>query len=207
MTRRASELQPRETGSRGLAPGLAGATLRRVIAATAAAALAIAAAGCSGPLPVNTGPFGGAGNSGQNCVPISHPGELVTEGINEVTDSWRGTVAIITKISLVRPRGLRLLRAYAMRLDNHPSYGDIPGLPPYAGGLQKYPWKGHVNAVGARVPYTRNTGILTNLLLVLKTSARKSTDQGIHVWYRVGTQQYQLRTRFGLELLASPARC
>ncbi len=170
------------------------------------AALAVATAGCSGN-PVNTGPFGGADwNTGQYCVPISHSGELVTDGFYDVRDSWRGTVAVISKISLVRPHGLRLVRAYAVRLHDHPLYGTMPGLPPNDGGF-KYPWKDHVNAVGARVPYNTHLSIETNLLLVVRTSARKSTDQGINVWYRVGSQKYQLRTGFELELVASPARC
>jgi hypothetical protein len=157
---------------------------------------------------VNTGPFGGAGNGGYNCLPIGHPGGFVTEGLNEVSDSWRGTVAVISKISLVRPRGLRLVRAYAVRLGNHPSYGDMPGLPSVSDDGFNYPaWKHHVNAAGARVPYVRHLAFQTDLLLVLRVSARKSTEQGINVWYHVGTQQYHLRTSFGLELLARPARC
>lgn len=174
----------------------------------AAATLAVAVAGCSQGNPVNTGPFGGAGNSGYNCVPIDRAGEFVTEGFNDVSDGWRGTVAVISKISLVRPRGLRLVRAYAVRLGDVPAYGDIPGLPSSYDGGFKYPaWKHHVNAIGARVRYVKHLAFQTNLLLVLKTSARKSTDQGINVWYHVGAQQYHLRTRFGLELLARPAHC
>jgi hypothetical protein len=153
------------------------------------------------PAP-SAAPTGTAGST----APISYPGELATDGFYDVRDSWRGTVAVISKISLVRPRGLRLLRAYAVRLSDHPLYGTMPGLPPSDGGI-KYPWKDHVNAIGARVPYTRSPTIETNLLLVLKTYARKSTDQGINVWYHVGTQDYQLHTRFELELLARPARC
>jgi hypothetical protein len=170
--------------------------------------IAAAAAACSGGNPVNTGPFGGAGNGGYNCVPIGHPGGFVTEGLNEVSDSWRGTVAVISKISLVRPRGLRLVRAYAVRLGDVPSYGDMPGLPSASDNGFSYPaWKHHVNAVGARVPYVRRLAFQTDLLLVLKVSAAKSTDQGINVWYHVGSRLYHLRTRFGLQLLARPAHC
>src|ERR1022692_178452 len=207
MTGLAWELSCRKTGGRARAPGFVSAVPSLPRRVTAAATLAAAAAGCSGTPAVNTGPFGGAyWNTGQICVPISHPGELVTDGFYEVSDSWRGTVAVISKISLLRPRGLRLLRAYAVRLDSQPAYGTMPGLPPYDGGF-KYPWQGHVNAIGTRVPYTKDPDIETNLLLVLRTSARKSTDQGINVWYHVGSQEYQLRTGFELELLASPAHC
>ena len=209
MTRLARKLWCRTTGWQTRAPGFASgglSLLRRALGVTAIVLVA-AVVGCSGNPAVNTGPFGGGGNWGQNCVPIRHAGELVTDGFNEVTDGWRGTVAVITKIGLVRPRGLRLLRAYAMRLNNHALYGTIPGLPPYEDGLTSYPWKGHVNAIGARVPYTKNTNVDTNLLLVIKTTARKSTYQGINVWYRVGTRQYHMRTSWGSELLARPARC
>lgn len=209
MTGRACRLRRREACRPAQAPGFAVRRLARPVAAIAcAAALAAAAAGCSGTCPVNTGPFGGAGNSGLDCVPIGHPGGFMTEGFNDVNDNWPGTVAVISKISLVRPRGLRLVHAYAVRLADSPAYGDIPGLPSVNDDGSRYPaWKHHVNAAGARVRYVRHLAFQTNLLLVLKVSARKATDQGINVWYHVGTQQYHLRTRFGLELLARPAHC
>ena len=169
------------------------------------AALTVAIAGCSGN-PVNTGPFGGADwNTGQYCVPISHSGELVTDGFYDVRDSWRGTVAVISKISLVRPHGLRLVRLRCPPA-RPPALRDHAGPAAERRGLQ-YPWTDHVNAVGAWVPYNKHLSIERNLLLVVRTSARKSTDQGINVWYRVGSQEYQLRTGFELELVASPARC
>lgn len=184
------------------------ALLRWVAVVASAVALAAATAGCSRGNPVNTGPFGGAGNSGQDCVPIGHPGGFLTEGFNDVSDGWRGTVAVISKVSLVQPRGLRLVRAYAVRLGDVPAYGDLPGLPSTSPDGFHYPaWKHHVNAVGARVPYVKDLAFQTNLLLVLRILASKSTDQGINVWYHVGTQQYHLQTRFGLELVARPARC
>jgi hypothetical protein len=70
-----------------------------------------------------------AGNGRQNCVPIGHPGGFVTEGLNEVSDGWRGTVAVIGKISLVQPRGLRLVRAYAVRLGDVLMSGTWPSRP------------------------------------------------------------------------------
>lgn len=180
--------------------------MRPVAAAVALAAAVLTAAGCSGTA-VNTGPFGGADwNSGRYCVPISHPGELVTDGFYDVRNNWRGTVAVISKISLVRPHGLKLVRAYAVRLHDHALYGTMPGLPPHDDGVP-YPWKDHENAIGTRVPYIKSKAIDTNLLLVLSTSGRKSTDQGIIVWYHVGSSDYELRTHFAAELLASPARC
>jgi hypothetical protein len=182
---------------------------RRVAVLATAVALAVSAVGCSsGPL-VNTGPFGGADwNSGFICDPLSHPGEIVTDGFIEVTDNWRGTVAVIDKISLVRPHGLKLLRAYAVRVGNDAAYGDMPGPPSvHVAGFTYPEWRHHVNAIGARVPYVRHLAFQTNLLLELKTSARKSTDQGINVWYHAGTQHYHLRTHFALEWLARPAHC
>jgi hypothetical protein len=174
----------------------------------AVATLVAVAAGCSSPNPVNTGPFGGADwNSGQICTPLS-PGEVVTDGFFEVSDNWRGTVAVISKISLVRPHGLRLMRAYAVRVGNHPSYGDMPGPPSvHVAGFTYPQWRHHVNAIGARVPYVKHLAFQTNLLLVLKTSARKSIDHGFNVWYHVGTQQYHLRTRFETEWLAHGTHC
>jgi hypothetical protein len=212
MTGIAAELRRRKTRSRRKATDFAAAAVRgesRRIAIAAAFMLAATVAGCSSANPVNTGPFGGADwNSGQLCVPISHPGEVVTDGFYEVTDNWRSTVAVISKISLIRPRGLRLLRAYAVRVGNDPSYGDMPGPPSvHVAGFTYPAWRHHVNAIGARVPFVKHLAFQTNLLLVLKTSARKSTDQGINVWYHVGTQQYHLRTHWELEWLARPRHC
>ena len=168
----------------------------------------VVVAGCSSGHRVNTGPFGDGGNGGENCVPFSHPGQLVTEGFNEVTDTWRGTVAVISKISLVRPHGLRLLRTYAVRLHNHPSYGDMPGLPPHDDGFQ-YPWtaRNHPNAIGARVPYTGTNANQTDLLLVLRTSGSKPRDKGINIWYHVGTQQFHQRTQWGVVFTTKPGHC
>jgi hypothetical protein len=77
------------------------------------------------------------------------------------------------------------------------------------GGPQfRYPaWKHHVNAIGARVRYVRHLAFQTNLLLVLRVSAPEASDQGINVWYHVGTQQYHLRTRFGLKLVTRGDHC
>jgi hypothetical protein len=198
-------LRRRETRARRLAGGAR--TLTRL--AVVAAAAATLAAGCSSGNPVNTGPFGGAGNGGLDCVPFRHPSGFFTQGFDDVSDNWRGTVAVISKVGLVRPRGLRLVHAYAVRLGDEPAYGDIPGPPSVndgGGGPEfRYPaWKHHVNATGTRVRYVRHLAFQTNLLLVLKVSALHAGDQGINVWYHVGTQQYHLRTRFGLKLLAAP---
>jgi hypothetical protein len=183
---------------------------RFVATVAAAAALAVSAAGCSRSNTVNTGPFGGAGNGGMECAPFGHPSRFFTEGFNEVSDNWRGTVAVISKISLVRPRGLRLVHAYAVRLGDVPSYGDMPGLPSVneGGDPFRYPaWRHHVNAIGARVRYVRHLAFQTNLLLVLKVTALHASEQGINVWYHTSTQQYHLRTRFGLKLLARGDHC
>jgi hypothetical protein len=203
MTRNCPALWRRKFRRTHQAPGLAETAcgIPRWVT-VAGAALAVVVAGCSASIPVNAGPFGGAGNGGYDCVPHSHPGEILTEGFNDVSDSWRGTVAVISKVSLVRPRGLRLMRTYAVRLGNHPAYGDMPGLPSVGVGAFSYPaWKHHVNAAGARVAYARHVAFQTNLLLVVKTSAANSSDQGINVWYHVGTRHYHLRTRFGLKLM------
>ena len=197
------------------AHGFAGAVrkLARLAAVAATAAtLAVAAIGCSRGNSVNTGPFGGAGNSGTDCVPIGPAGGFFTQGFDDVNDNWRGTVAVISKISLVRPRGVRFVHAYAVRLGDVPAYGDIPGLPSVndggGGAGFRYPaWKHHVNAIGARVRYTRHVAFQTNLLVVLKVSAPHASDQGISIWYRIGTQEYHLRTRFGLTLVTRPDHC
>jgi hypothetical protein len=161
----------------------------------------VTAAGCSGNA-VNTGPFGGANwNTGVICTPLSHVGELVTDGFISVRNSYRGTVAVISRVGLVRPHDAKLLRAYAVRLHDMPLYGVETGLPPHGGGNpSRYPWSARVDAVGARVPHFRRVSIDTNLLLVIRTRGRHPGYQGISVWYHVGSQQYQLRTGFAVHL-------
>jgi hypothetical protein len=85
---------------------------------------------------------------------------------------------------------------------------DLPGLSrTHPDGFTYLAWKHHVNAIGSRVPYSKDSDMQTNLLLVLRTSDPVSTDQGINVWYHVGTQQYHLRTRIGLKVIARPGHC
>jgi hypothetical protein len=117
-------------------------------------------------------------------------------------------VAIITKINLVRPRGLRIVRSYAVYLHNQPAYGDLSFVPPNAGPFH-YPWTSHnhTNAIGARVPYTGNSANQTNLLLVLKTSGPKPTDKGINIWYHVGKERFHQHTYFGVGFTTRPGHC
>ncbi len=130
MTGRAWELRRRKACRRAQAPGFTGTVRSLPRRVTIAAAAITLATGCSSAHPVNTGPFGDAGNGGLDCVPISQPGGFVTEGFNEVSDNWSGTVAVISKISLVRPRGLRLEHAYAVRLGDSPSCCSCSRYPP-----------------------------------------------------------------------------
>ena len=145
--------------------------------------------------PINTGPFGGTGGTiGTECFPISHPGAVVTDGFNEVQNGG-AAVAVIDRITLVDPHGLRLLTAWAVPA-RQLLYGVEGGYPP-ASRIAGLRWADRQRATSARVPHT-GADAATNLLLVISTSGLRATDRGINVYYHVGHQSYHLRTEVGL---------
>jgi hypothetical protein len=151
--------------------------------------------------PVNTGPFGGQGETiGTVCVPVK-PGQVVADGINAINNRESAT-AVIDRVGLVSPQRLRILAAYVVPITGHVLYGAQPGDPPIPGAPPGFQWGERQQAEGARVPHTSGYHVMS-LLLVLSTHGSRSTDKGVDVWYHVGGQHYHLRTGVGMLALVA----
>ena len=151
--------------------------------------------------PVNTGPFGGQGETiGTICVPIE-PGQVVADGFNAISNNGQAT-AVIGRVEPVSPHGLRLLAAYVVPITGHILYGAQAGYPPLPDAPRGFQWGERQKADGARVPHTSGPHAM-NLLLVLGTRGARSTHKGVDVWYHVRGQHYHLRTGVGLIALVA----
>jgi len=151
--------------------------------------------------PINTGPFGGQGETiGTLCVPVK-PGQVVADGINAISNK-EPAAAVVDRVGLVSPHGLRILAAYVVPITGHVLYGAQTGYPPVPGAPQGFQWGERQQAEGARVPHTSGHHVM-NLLLVLGTHGSRSTDKGVDVWYHASGQHYHLRTGVGLLALVA----
>jgi hypothetical protein len=177
-----------------------------MISRTAAAAAAIAAAAvlasCSSSLPA--GPLAGPRTPGTECTP-ARGAKVMTDGFDAVRNTGKAT-AVIEKVAMADPKGLRLLHAYAVRTEGI-WYGVQAGYPPGHVRLPGWHWDTRQNADGARVPPATGKHDYWNLLLVVAPEAARSTYAGIDIWYRVGDNHYHWRTVAGLLLLTKRRSC
>lgn len=152
--------------------------------------------------PVNSGPLGGTNLTvGTECFPIHHRGAVITDGFNEVQNSG-SAVAVIDKVTLLDPHGLRVLTAWAVPVRNL-LYG-VEGGYPLASKIPGLQWPDRHLAAGASMPHTgSNAG--TNLLVVIQTSGRRATDHGLNVYYHVGDQSYHMLTGVDLVIVLAKA--
>jgi hypothetical protein len=173
-------------------------------AAVAVAVAALAGCGSSGH-PVNTGPFGGQGETiGRECVPIKS-GQIFTYGSVDVRNS--GPQAVIDKVALARPRTLRLLAAWAVPVTGDLLYGDQLGYPPGHMKMPGFQWAMRMKPDGAVVPHARHHNDVTNIVLVLQPVGDRGSALGVDVFYHVGSQQYHYRSGIGLTVVTPPLRC
>ncbi len=162
-------------------------------------------AGCDSGNAVNTGPFGNGGVWGEECVPVPR-GAVLSYGGDEFRNSG-GAIATISKVALANPRGIRMLAAYVVPVTGHFLYGVWPGYPPTAHMQAGVRWSQRQQADGATVPPSRDGHDVTNLVLVLKPTAKTGWARGIDVWYRESGQHYHLRTATRIRLLAGVSAC
>jgi hypothetical protein len=148
-------------------------------------------AGCASGVAVNTGPFGNGGSQGEECVPLPRGGVL-SYGFDEFRNS-SASAAVIEKVSLADPHGLRILAAYVVPITGHTLYGVLTGFPPEAHLPLGVQWSQRQRADGATIPHSLGHRV-TNLILVLKPVTKIGSARGIDVYYRVSGQQYHLRT-------------
>jgi hypothetical protein len=178
------------------------AAKRQGTAAGAALALAaVALAGCGSANAI--GPLGGSEAGGNVCM------QAVKTGV--LTDGWpfvqntSPTPAVIDKVDLANPHGMKLITAWAVPVTGHDAYGAQPGYPPGKLQLPGFQWPQRRPAAGAVVP-AHQTGLKeTDLLFVVALLAKSSSATGVDIWYHVGSKRYHIRTVFGLKVLASAA--
>jgi hypothetical protein len=125
-------------------------------------------------------------------------GRSSEHGLDAVRNSGKAT-AVIEKIAMADPKGLRLIRAYAVRTQGE-WFGVQTGYPPGHFHLTGWHWNSRQNADGARVPPAASKDDYWNLLLVVAPEGARSTYAGIDIWYRVGDNRYHWRTKAGLLL-------
>jgi hypothetical protein len=159
---------------------------------------AVLLAGCTGPA-VNTGPFRGGGDPGEECASIP-PGGVLGYGFEEFRNGGSAT-ATIDKVALTDPRGLRIVAAYVVPVSGHILYGVQPGWPP-AYIPPGFHWPQREKAVGARIPPSPGHDVI-NLLLVLKPTGRVGTARSVDVYYRASGQDYHLRTVTSIRVIAA----
>ncbi|HYV78547.1 MAG TPA: hypothetical protein VE979_10505 [Streptosporangiaceae bacterium] len=164
-----------------------------------ACGLALLAA-CSSAPAVNTGPFGGGGDSSSLCVPVGRGGVL-SYGLNAFTNT--GGTARIERVALTDPHDLRIVAAYVVPVTGNTLYGVLSGYPPARGLPADVQWDRRQRANGAAIPHSR--GIQYNLVLVLKPAGTKGTARSVDVFYRAAGQDYHLQTTTRIEVLAGPA--
>jgi hypothetical protein len=161
--------------------------------------LGAALAGCSASV-IQGGPLSSEIDPGSHfiqCIDMKR-GDVVVDGFSTIPNSGR-QVAVVDKVAFADPVRLRQIAAYIIP-DNGELYGDWTGYPPNGGHHPANPhllWSARQNAAGARIPPTpRGPEGRPNvqLMVVAQSSGVKASEQGINVWYHVGSQHYHLLT-------------
>jgi hypothetical protein len=178
---------------------------RLVVAAAGAIALAILTGCGSSGWSDAIGPLGGPEASGSVCM-TDLQGPVLTDGYPFVTDTSQ-TPAVIDRVAMANPRGLKLITAWAVPITGTTDYGAEPGYPPGTaypkGEIPGFQWTERQNADGATVRHTTGAGHGTDLLFVVRLLAKRASASGVDIWYHVGSHRYHIRTVFGLIALAS----
>jgi hypothetical protein len=188
-----------------LKPAISNARRRIAILVAAvllAALIAYLVAAPSSPA-VNTGPLGDGGTSGGICVPI-RPGAVESWGITYLGNTGRSD-AIIEKISLVRPRNLRLAASYVVPITGLTEYGSWFGYPP-APPQRGVQWSRHTLAAGTHLPPARGRDH-ADLVTVLQPTGPVAEAQAINVFYLESGTRYQMQTHYRFVLLVGQKSC
>ena len=175
-----------------VAKAIPGAVFGAVILATTLAACAAS--------PNRIGPLGGPEAEGSVCMSDVHT-TVLTDGWPAVRNTSQ-TPAVIDKVDMADPRGLRLLKAWAVPVVGHDLYGAEPGYPPGKVDSPGILWDQRHTANGAVVRHS--TGLhQTDLLFVVRLLTGHASASGVDIWYHVGHQRYHIRTVFGLKVLSA----
>jgi hypothetical protein len=180
------------------------AARRRGAVAGAAIALAAAALAGRGSTPANAiGPLGGSEAPGNICLQDVKT-SVLTDGWPFVKNKSQ-MPAVIDKVDLANPHGMKLISAWAVPILGHDAYGAEPGFPPGKTLPPGIEWPQRHAAAGAVVPAHQTGYKETDLLFVVALLAKSSSATGVDIWYHVGSKRYHIRTVFGLKVLASAA--
>ena len=175
---------------------------RSRLTAAAGAILAAALCSCSGPAP-----FGHPTSPGGQCIPLAgHP--VVTDGM-ESFENHANTLAVVDKVALRNPKGLRLDRAWIVPTDAQ-LYGAAYGYPPqfHRFKVVRWHWDQRMLADGARVPpLSSGKYFRMNILVVVRLAPgfARGRAAGIDMWYHVGDSHYYLK--YLTSLAADTGKC
>jgi hypothetical protein len=166
-----------------------------ILAAAALAAMSLA--GCGGGNP-GAGPFEYDDSPNGFCGPLySQDRGVFTAGGQWVFGA--AGPAVIDKVSLSHPHGLRVLAAWAV-LDTGELYGNWDGMPPSPRDLPPgVQWAHRQRADGARITPTRDDNHWS-MVVVIKLVAGIGTTDGLDVYYHTSGGSYHLHMIDTLEL-------
>ncbi len=162
--------------------------------AAAGAVLAASLSACSSGNPI--GPFGGPYSPAQQCVPLAS-NHVITYG-DEFVRNPATAVAVIDKMALANPKGLRVFASWIVPTKE--MVGVRGGYPSGHLNLPGWQWDKRQSPDGATVPHTRGKYQKMSLVFVvgLKSGLNRGRAIGTDIWYHVGSQHYHLRTSTAL---------
>lgn len=138
------------------------------------------------------------GSPGEQCTPAPRGGVL-SYGFEVMTNTGEAAVTV-SKVSLVDPRGLRIVAAYFVPISGNDLYGVRSGFPPAAHLDPGVLWSQRQRASGARIPHTP-AGHYINLLAVIKPADSGGTAKSLEVDYTASGQQYRVTTPTALQVV------
>ncbi|MHB8245852.1 MAG: hypothetical protein ACYDGN_10960 [Acidimicrobiales bacterium] len=168
------------------------------------AALGCLVAGCGttsvSAQAVNTGPLGGGGGRGVECV----PGRLLTIGGDDVINTGH-LAAVVTGVSLYRASGVRLVRAYLVPILSARGgtlIGMVGSFPPPASSIPSdAKWARRQRLPGAKVQPER-PGVSYNLVVGLQRTTAAGKVGAVQFSYSEGGNSYVWRSSTSIEVLS-----
>jgi hypothetical protein len=163
--------------------------MSRVSLAAAALAAIMLLAGCG--TAAGSGPFENHDSPNGICEPVLNRDMAMTQG-GQWAFTSTGPAAVIDRISLSRPRGLRIVDAWV--ITGQYLYGNYDGYPSPSqlwNPQVRAEWSHRQRAVGARISRTHHSDVI-DLVVVIKLVAKTGSTNGFDVWYHTRSAHYHL---------------
>ena len=144
------------------------------------------------------GPLTDHGTPGTLCAPAP-VGGVLSDGLEALSNTGE-TTAVVHKVSLAEPHGLRVVAAYLVPITGHVLYGIWSGTPPAAHLSAGVRWGHRQHADGGRIPHSQGRHVM-NLLIVIKPARQGGRAAGIYVDYTVDGHQYRMETTTGVHVV------